>query len=132
MAGLGRDPGWPAAYARWELALLAALGFGLDLDRCALTGGRDDLAFVSPRSGRAVSRAAAAPWEDRLLSLPAFLRDPAARPAPGEVAAALALSGHFLEARLAPTLPRESLPPARGRAAAALSRSRSSPGAAPA
>lgn len=60
--------------ARFELLVLDELGFGLDLTRCAATGGRDDLAWVSPKSGRAVSRAAGAPWADRLLPLPAFLR----------------------------------------------------------
>lgn len=59
---------------RFELLLLDELGFGLDLDECAATGRRDDLAYVSPKSGRAVSREAGAPWGDRLLPLPAFLR----------------------------------------------------------
>lgn len=58
---------------RFELALLDELGFGLDLTRCALTGAREDLAYVSPKSGRAVTRAAGAPWRDKLLPLPAFL-----------------------------------------------------------
>ncbi len=121
VAALGRAPDWPARYARWELGLLAELGFGLDLSACAVTGARDGLAFVSPRSGRAVTRAGAGDWAGRLLPLPAFLRDggPAG---PGEMAAALALTGHFLEARLAPTLGREALPAARERAAAAILR----------
>ena len=59
---------------RFELLVLDELGFGLDLSRCAATGGRDDLAFVSPKSGRAVSREAGSPWADRMLALPAFLR----------------------------------------------------------
>jgi len=59
---------------RFELLVLDELGFGLDLTQCAATGGRDDLVYVSPRSGRAVSRAAGAPWADRMLALPAFLR----------------------------------------------------------
>lgn len=82
---------------RFELLLLEALGFGLDLDRCAATGGREDLVYVSPKSGRAVSRDAGAPWRDRLLPLPAFLR-PASR-LRGDKAAlaeAFALTGHFL------------------------------------
>ena len=88
-----------------------------------MTGATDDLAWVSPKSGRAVSRAAGAPWADRLLPLPAFLRDGwEAPPPPAEVAAALALTGHFLEARLAPGLAREALPPARARAVAAIQR----------
>ena len=122
LAGLGRDPGWPAAYARWELLLLAELGFGLDLGECAVTGATADLIWVSPRSGRAVSAAAGAPWADRLLALPAFLRAEEAGADPPALAAALKLTGHFLETRLAPTLPREALPAARARAAAALAR----------
>ncbi len=59
--------------ARFELRLLAELGFGLDLDRCAATGSTSDLVYVSPKSGRAVSRGAGAPWHDRLLRLPEFL-----------------------------------------------------------
>ena len=72
---LGAAPDWPARYAAWELALLAELGFGLDLERCAVTGATEDLAWVSPKSGRAVSRAAGAAWAERLLPLPAFLRE---------------------------------------------------------
>lgn len=117
---LGREADWPARYARWELALLAELGFGLDLAACAVTGAREGLAFVSPRTGRAVSRAGAGGWADRLLPLPAFLCGDGPAGA-GELAAALGLTGFFLEARLAPTLPR-GLPAARGRAAAALVR----------
>jgi DNA repair protein RecO (recombination protein O) len=63
-----------------SLLVLEELGFGLDLDRCAATGAREDLAYVSPKSGRAVSRTAGEPWHDRLLALPAFLR-PGSRPA---------------------------------------------------
>src|SRR5690606_7210193 len=59
---------------RFELMVLEELGFGLDLARCAATGARDDLVYVSPRSGRAVSRAAGAPWAEKMLPLPAFLR----------------------------------------------------------
>jgi DNA repair protein RecO (recombination protein O) len=123
VAALGAAPDWPARYAAWELALLADLGFGLDLSVCALTGAVDDLVWVSPKSGRAVSRTAGAPWADRLLPLPAFLREGwEAAPPPAEVAAGLALTGHFLEARLAPGLRREALPEARARAVAAIRR----------
>lgn len=87
--------GWAAGLVRYELLLLAELGFGLDLDRCALTGAAGDLAFVSPRTGRAVSAAAAGDYRDRLLALPAFLvRGGAADWA--DVHAGLALTGHFL------------------------------------
>jgi DNA repair protein RecO (recombination protein O) len=65
----------PALFVHFELALLAELGFGLDLDQCAATGGREDLVYVSPKSARAVSRDAGAPWAAKLLPLPAFLRE---------------------------------------------------------
>jgi len=91
---------WPALYARFELGLLAELGYGLDLSACALTGATDDLAYVSPRSGRAASREAGEPFADKLLILPAFLTDAAAPVETGDVANALALAGFFLERRL--------------------------------
>ena len=82
---------------RFELAMLAELGFGLDLSRCAATGAADDLGYVSPKSGRAVSRTAGEPWHDRLLPLPAFLLDDApARPSAGELAEGFAVTGFFL------------------------------------
>jgi DNA repair protein RecO (recombination protein O) len=85
------------AVARFELKLLAELGFGLDLDRCAATGKADDLGYVSPKSGRAVSRRAGEPWHDRLLRLPAFLLDDAsARPSASELADGFAVTGFFL------------------------------------
>lgn len=64
---------WPALLVRWELALLDDLGFGLDLRRCAATGETAELAYVSPKSGKAVSRGAAEPYLEKLLALPAFL-----------------------------------------------------------
>jgi DNA repair protein RecO (recombination protein O) len=83
---------------RFELRLLAELGFGLDLESCAATGTRDDLIYVSPKSGRAVSRAAGTPWQDRLLRLPSFLnRDaPSERPPPDELRDGFVLTGFFL------------------------------------
>lgn len=93
------DPVWQARYVRWELALLAELGFGLDLSRCALSGAREGLAYVSPRTGRAVTAEAGAPWQSQLFALPGFLV--AGGEAPSESAAAtragLMLTGHFLE-----------------------------------
>ena len=92
---------WPALYVRWELALLEELGFGLDLKTCAATGARFDLVYVSPKTGRAVSRAAGLPFKDRLLALPGFLT--VERPAEvtqAAILAGLALTGHFLETRL--------------------------------
>lgn len=83
--------------ARFELMVLDELGFGLDLAECAATGGRDDLAFVSPKTGRAVSRLAGQPWADRLLPLPAFLDFASGRRADdASIADAFRLTGHFL------------------------------------
>lgn len=87
--------GWAGALARYELLLLAELGFGLDLDHCVVSGATDDIAFVSPKSGRAVSRTAAAGYEDRLLPLPAFLRA-GGEPGWPDVLDALAITGRFL------------------------------------
>lgn len=82
---------------RFELRVLDELGFGLDLETCAATGGNDDLAYVSPKSGRAVSRSAGDPYRDRMFALPAFLHAaPGVRPPPDEVAAGFRLSGFFL------------------------------------
>lgn len=89
-------PDWPPAYVRFELRLLASLGFGLDLARCAATGTNDNLAFVSPKTGRAVSLSAGEAWRDKLLALPRFLLADTV-PAPGEVGQGLALTGYFLE-----------------------------------
>ena len=88
---------WPVLLVRWELQLLQELGFGLDLSECAATGVDADLAYVSPRSGRAVSRDAGQPYCSRLLKLPAFLLDDAAPAGEGDIAAGFALTGHFLE-----------------------------------
>lgn len=93
------SPWWGAAYVRWEIGLLGELGFPLALDRCAVTGANDDLAYVSPRTGRAVSLSAAEPYRDRLLPLPRFLIDPNALGSGDaeDVLRGLELSGHFLE-----------------------------------
>jgi DNA repair protein RecO (recombination protein O) len=81
---------------RFELQLLAELGFGLDLTACAATGAQDELDYVSPKSGRAVSRAAGSPYADRMLRLPAFLREPLAEPQGRDLADGFALTGFFL------------------------------------
>lgn len=86
---------WAAALVRYELLLLAELGFGLDLSQCAATGATEDLAFVSPKSAGAVSRAGATGYEARLLLLPAFLLGGAAPDWP-DILAGLKLTGHFL------------------------------------
>jgi DNA repair protein RecO (recombination protein O) len=91
---------WPALYVRWELGLLAALGFGLDLDECAITGGNDGLTHVSPRTGRAVRGSEAEDYVSRLLRLPGFLISSAAPVTPEDVADGLKLTGYFLEARV--------------------------------
>ncbi len=88
--------GWGAALVRYELLMLAELGFGLDLGRCAATGGNDDLAFVSPRSAAAVSRAGAAGYESRLLPLPRFLLEGGSGDWPS-IVDGLQLTGFFLE-----------------------------------
>jgi DNA repair protein RecO (recombination protein O) len=95
---LQESPWWDR-YVRFELDLLADLGFGLDLGSCAVTGSSDDLAYVSPRSGRAVSRAAAAPYVDRLLPLPGFLIGRGS-PDLAQVRAGLQLTGAFLRRHL--------------------------------
>lgn len=87
--------GWGASLVRYELLLLAELGFGLDLDSCAVTGSNDDLVAVSPKSGRAVSAAEAEPYAGRLLPLPAFVRS-GGRASWQEIADGLDLTGHFL------------------------------------
>jgi DNA repair protein RecO (recombination protein O) len=106
---LGDDSVWPALLARWELGLLHDLGFGLDLGRCAATGSNQMLAFVSPKSGRAVSLEAGEPYRERLLRLPAFLTDKAGRPGFEDIADALKLTGYFMERHL--LSPRELLMP---------------------
>jgi DNA repair protein RecO (recombination protein O) len=83
-------------YVRWEAALLAELGYGMDFSACAVSGAANDLTWVSPRSGRAVSDAAAGVWRDKLLALPAFLLDPEAPAEPAAVLEGLKLTGHFL------------------------------------
>lgn len=87
--------GWAAALVRYELLLLGELGFGLDLSRCAATGSRTELAYVSPKSGRAVSAAAAAAYRDRLLPLPRFLLAGGAADW-SDIVAGFRLTGHFL------------------------------------
>lgn len=92
---------WAAVYVRFELGLLAELGFGLDLSHCAVTGETEGLAYVSPRSGRAVSAASAGPYADRLLVLPGFLAGVRDGPVPAaDLRAGLRLTGFFLERQI--------------------------------
>lgn len=116
LAALVADDGWAVAYVEWEIGLLQELGFGLDLTRCAATGQSDDLIYVSPKSGQAVSREAGAPYRDKLLALPPFLlsHGEVRPPAAAEVLAGLDLARFFLEARV--FLPHgKRLPAARAR-----------------
>lgn len=113
---------WGPLYVRWEAGLLDELGYGLDLGRCAATGGVDDLVYVSPRTGRAVSRAAGAPYAERMLVLPAFLLGRQA----GEtdlvdLIAGLKLTAHFLEQSVL-TPHGKSMPEARNRLAGLAAR----------
>lgn len=100
LEALGDRDVWPSLYCRWELGLLSALGFGLDLDRCALSGANDGLTHVSPKTGRAVRGSEAAHYVDRLFVLPAFLMDSRAPVGPDDVRSALDLTGYFIEERL--------------------------------
>lgn len=102
IAALEENDRWAVAYVEWEMTLLEELGFGLDLTRCAATGVTDNLVYVSPRSGQAVSADAGAPYREKMFRLPAFLRKEgaAARPEPEDVLDGLALTGFFLDRRV--------------------------------
>jgi DNA repair protein RecO (recombination protein O) len=93
---MDHDDVWPVLLVRWEMGLLDELGFGLDLGKCAATGKTEELHFVSPRTGRAVCREAAAPYMDKLFRLPGFLRGSADHET-DDVAIGFELTGHFLE-----------------------------------
>lgn len=103
---------WPAVLIRFEAGLLQDLGFGMDLSSCAVTGSREDLVWVSPRSARAVSAGAGEPWRDRLLALPGFLLSAQSPLTSGDIAAGLALTGRLLQDFVFSPLNRP-LPPAR-------------------
>jgi DNA repair protein RecO (recombination protein O) len=108
------EEAWPLAYLHWELALLDEMGFGLDTSACAVTGATEGLAYVSPKTGRAVTEAGAGAWKERLLPLPPCLLAP--QPAPrSELAEGLRTTGHFLANALAPALGEKPLPVARQR-----------------
>jgi len=103
---------WPAVFVRFEMGLLQDLGFGLDLSKCAATGVVDDLIYISPRTGRAVSAGAGEPYKDRLLPLPPFMLSAQGGLQPGDVGSGLEVTGHFLESFIFAALNRP-LPPAR-------------------
>ncbi len=129
LASFAEDAIWPSAAVKWELGLLQALGYGLDLSACAATGSRGDLIYVSPRSGRAVSRAAGTPYHDRLLTLPPFLLVPGGAGTAAEAVAGLELTGYFLERNVFRGRGR-GLPPARLRLLDLLRRAASGKGGA--
>lgn len=118
---LGQDVIWPLAYLRWELALLNEMGYGLDLDKCAVTGATDGLRYVSPKSGRAVSAEGAGVWADRLLPVPPVMLGDGEAP-DAEIAKAFETTGFFLESRMAPNLGTRPLPEARARFVTAFTR----------
>lgn len=91
---------WPSVYVKWELGVLAELGFGLDLASCAATGVTDDLIYVSPKSGRAVSGDAGRPYRERMLPLPAFIRESGRAGSLDEVLDGLRLTGFFLDSHV--------------------------------
>lgn len=112
-----------ALLARFELQMLTELGVGLDLTSCAVTGIATELVYVSPKTGRAVSREAGAAWQDRLLPLPSFLHEDGEGVSPNDIAAAFALTGYFLTRYVME--PREILlPEARAAFLAAIGRER--------
>ena len=105
---------WPSAYVKWEMGLLGEVGFALDLSACASTGQNDQLAYVSPKSGRAVSLAAGEPYKTKLLALPEFLLRPGAGGSPEDVLTGLRLTGYFLEKNIFHTTGK-GMPAARNR-----------------
>ena len=119
--GLGGN-GWEAAYLRWEMLVLEDLGFGLDLSACAVTGATEGLAFVSPKTGRAVSRDGAGDWADRLLPLPDGMAGTGSME-PAAVLQGLTITAHFLRRELGEDHHGRPLPEARGRLLDLLARS---------
>lgn len=119
---LGDDDVWPGLLARWEMALLDELGFGLDLETCAATGGAENLIYVSPKSGRAVSASAGEPYKDKLLPLPRFLKGGGqGETSPGDVIEAMELMGYFFDKHI--FMPRGlEMPDVRGRLLSYLKR----------
>ena len=118
---LGRQDVWPLAYLRWEQAVLEEMGFGLDLSACAVRGVNEDLCYVSPRSGRAVSREGAGEWADRMLPLPPVLAGKGDATI-SEIVTALGTTGYFMEKRLIRSLGDRPVPAARQRLIDALAR----------
>ncbi len=118
---LGQTEAWPLGYLQWEMRLLEDLGYGLDLSACAVTGAVDKLCYVSPKSGRAVSKEGAGEWADRLLALPPVMLGQG-NADDGEILKALETTGHFLQHGLAKDLGDRPVPVARDRLIKALTR----------
>ena len=118
---LGQAEIWPLAYLRWEQAILEEMGYGMDLSACAVRGVNEDLAFVSPRTGRAVSREGAGEWVDRLLPLPPVLvgKGDAGN---DQILIALKTTGFFIEKMLLVGLGDKPVPAARQRLIDAITR----------
>ena len=114
LRAMDSTPDWPRLYLGWEMLLLDVLGYGLDLSHCAVSGATEGLAYVSPKTGRAIARDAAGQWADRLLALPPCLLGAAPQDA-DELVLALSTTGHFLTARLAHDLAPRPFPVARQR-----------------
>lgn len=120
LGALDNEDLWPALYVSWEAGLLNDLGYGLDLDTCAVTGVVDDLTHVSPRTGRAVCREEAAPYLAKLLEIPGFMQG-SGTVLPGDIAMGLALTGYFIDRRVLWPIDKQ-LPEARARMMAELER----------
>ena len=105
---------WLPHYVKWELGLLKQLGYGLDLSECVVTGMKENLVFVSPRTGCAVSAGAGAPYREKLFNLPQFFRNADYDPSADDIRTGLRITGHFL-ARLAKDSDSGELPPSRAR-----------------
>jgi len=120
LAALEHEDVSPALYVSWEAGLLNDLGYGLDLDTCAVTGVVDDLTHVSPRTGRAVCREEAAPYLAKLLQIPGFMQG-SGTIEPGDIAMGLALTGYFIDRRVLWPIDKQ-LPEARARMMAELER----------
>lgn len=118
---LGNTDVWPFAYLQWEMAMLEDMGFALDLSACAVSGLNDDLFYVSPRTGRAVSRMAAGEWADRLLPLPHVMLGKGDADV-DQIVIALRTTGHFFHNHLAKSLGNRALPEARQRLIDVLTR----------
>ena len=111
---LDADENWLPRYVEWELGLLNQLGYGLDLTECAATGSTDDLVFVSPRTGCAVSAGAGAPYQEKLFDLPAFFMTSDPAPMSEDIDMGLRITGHFLS-RCAKDADAGDLPTSRAR-----------------